>query len=252
MKKRITFIVLLVMILAFMNTAMAATLTIPDPKTMGYTIWFIKNLDNEHSCIRQYMMDDIAQAEDAVNAYVDQLKKYDEIRYVDCTANADGWVYQIFEVADGFSFDEFYIYEDQSKTVDSCVIIQYMPGNRNIYFYFSTDFTMSSDVREATSKPTVAPAPVFVEKPTAAPTLKPTAKPTAEPTAAPTAKTSKQSCSGCMGTGKCTICGGDGRMTDWDWVYENGSLRSKLVTRICYNCTSGKCRKCGGVGWTEE
>ncbi len=255
-KKRITFVVLLVMMLAFLTTAMADTLTIPDPKAMGYSIWFIRSLDDEHTNIRLYMMDDIAQAEDAVDAYVDQLKQYEEMSYVVCTTNPDGWIYHIFEVAEGFSYDEFYLYEGQWKTVDSCVIIQYMPGNREIYFYFSTDFTMASEASEVTSRPTATSTALFTEKPTATPTAEPAAEPTVKPTAAPTAKPTetKQSCTVCLGTGRCRKCGGDMFVTGYEWVYVNGSPVSQLKTKMCQavHCVGGSCGKCGGDGWIEE
>lgn len=214
MKKTLFLLTALFVMLLFTQIALADTLTMPDPLDMGFDLTFDENTDNQYCYKRLYKASSQDIVRDVVLTYIEKLMQYEELSYVQCTTTPNGWIYHIFDAAEGFSYDDFYVSSDEWQTKDACIAICYKPESRYITFRYSTDFTLPFDA------------------------FTPTPKPTAKPTA--------KTCSVCDGSGKCPDCGGDMWVTKWEWVYVNGSPESQLVTKLCQGmyCYGGSCLKC--------
>lgn len=139
-KMLLTVAIVLALLLLSALTAHAAALTMPDPLEMGYSMSFAEDLDNRHCYKRKYKLASASNVRDVVLAYMEELMQYRQLAYVECTTAPDGFIYHSFQAAEGYSYDTFYTYDDYWKTTDCCVSICYKPGNRIVYFMFSTDF----------------------------------------------------------------------------------------------------------------
>ena len=214
MKKILFALTALLIMLLFAQSALADTLTMPDPLDMGFVMSLESNDDNQYAYTRIYKVIKKENVRDVVLTYLEKLMQYEELSYAQCTTNPSGWIYHLFVAADGFSYDQFTYSRGEWKTQNCCIAILYHPEGQLVEFSYSTDFTLPFN----------------------------TPTPTAKPTAKPTPKT----CSICDGTGKCPDCGGDMWVTEWDWVYVNGSPESQLVTKLCDGvyCYGGSCLKC--------
>lgn len=213
MKKLSTLALVLAVLLLSVLTAHADTPTMPDPLDLGFTMSFNENKDSDACYERNYMVEDASDARDVVLAYLEKLMQYKELDYVQCTTSPDGWIYHGFQAADGYSYDTYYTHNGDWETMSYCASIGYRPGNRNVYFLFSPDFTLWPDAAN--------PATESVE------------------------------CPECEGTGDCQECGGDMWVWHYVWEYVNGSPESVRKNELCdaIYCNGGSCSKCDGDGW---
>lgn len=72
--------------------------------------------------------------------------------------------------------------------------------------------------------------------------------------AAVTSKPGKNRCSNCNGSGHCPKCGGSMWVTEWKYVYVQGSPELTQITHLCDEkyCYGGSCYMCGGDGWVDD
>ena len=163
MKKHwIILITLLTLMILSCQSALADGLIMKDPMEFSDHLTFYENTDSEYSYKRNYRVDSTEHAPDVVLAYLENLMQYEELTYAQCTVSPSGWVYHVFQPAEGYSYDNFYFYQKDTdwKTVDSVAIITYKPGNLNVYFYLSHDFTLWDQENE---EPTATPKPTTLQ-----------------------------------------------------------------------------------------
>lgn len=210
MKKTSIALVATLAMLLCTQIALADTLTMPDPTGMGFDITLHQNKDNQFSNSRSYKASNQGIVRDVVLTYIEKLMQFEQLAYVQCITDSNGWVYHILDAAEGFTYADFLWSTDDWKTKNACVAICYHPQSLFVEFHYSPDFTLPFDA------------------------FTPTPKPTAKP------------CSECDGTGKCKECGGDMWVTEWEWIYVNGSPVSQQVTKLCDGvyCYGGACLKC--------
>lgn len=221
MKKLSTLALVLAVLLLCVLTAHADTLTMPDPLDLGFAMSFYANEDNDYCYKRNYRVEDASDVRAVVLAYLERLMQYKQLDYVQCTTDPGGWIYHGFQAADDYSYDTYYQYQGDWRTMSYCASVAYNPDGQNVVFYCSKDFTLWSDAAEPTTEPATEPAAKSVD------------------------------CPECKGTGDCQECGGDMWVWHYVWEYDrDGSPESVRKHELCdaIYCNGGSCSKCGGDG----
>lgn len=245
MKKILSLVLLLSCILTFSYAEAAATLEIQDPLSF-FGEDLIRSTQqqsrDDHTMLNIYALSK-SGASALTGCYTEYLNQLDSVVLVDVAeSRADGSIYYCYAPAEGYDLQtfDFSFTDTEGQLRSPAVCIQIMYYKNSVRFYYGHSMRLvDHGVRVDDELATYLQEIAWDEEQERIKALLKAWGKTTTPAAG-------GGCDECNGTGKCQECGGDMWVTEWEWVYVNGSPVSQLVTKLCDGiyCYGGSCLKC--------